>query len=116
MAVFLFLATGEVIVWHYSQSLENAEIEKQRLTDAMMAFKNIRYHVVQIQQFLTDAAAVGVADYSEALSERDAALNQLEKLTKTMPEARETLAIAKSDVRAISLNRSYKIYYNYISL
>lgn len=101
MAVFLFLATGEVIVWHYSQSLENAEIEKQRLTDAMMAFKNVRYHVVQIQQFLTDAAAVGVADYSEALSERDAALNQLEKLTKTMPEARETLAIAKSDVRTL---------------
>jgi len=101
IAVMLLLSIGEAVVWQYSQSLEGSEIEKKRLNDALITFKNVRYHVVQIQLFLTDAAVVGVSDYNEALSERDAALNGLEKLGNFMPEAAEALAIAKSDIRTL---------------
>jgi len=55
------------------------------MIDAMLTFKNIRYHVVQIQQFLTDSSAVGEADYSEARNERDAALNDTIEMSIKVP-------------------------------
>jgi len=68
--VALLLIVGNMFVWLSHGKLETAEAEKQRLINATLAFKNVRYHVVQIQQFLTDASAVGEDDYSDALAEK----------------------------------------------
>lgn len=101
LVIVLLLVGGEGIIWQSSRSLDKAETEKERLVEAMLAFKNVRYHVVQIQQFLTDASAVGEADFSEALIERDNALAELEKLSNLMPEAKLALNIAKTDVNTL---------------
>ncbi|WP_168209650.1 methyl-accepting chemotaxis protein [Chromobacterium paludis] len=54
----------------------------------MLAFKNARYNVVQIQQFLTDAAATGEgADaYKDAGSNRDQGQKELDKLMQLQPD------------------------------
>ena len=83
---FLLLA-GNVIVWNRSASLESATEETSRIEHGMMAFKDARFHVVQIQQYLTDAAAVGEADFTEAGRNRDAALAKFGQLAKLMPES-----------------------------
>ena len=62
IAVILLLVAGNVIVWQSSQSLENAEAEKNRLTDALLTFKDVRYHVILIQQFLTEVDWTGDTD------------------------------------------------------
>jgi len=101
LTVIILLACGQGIVWQSSQSLEKAEFEKERLTQAMMAFKNARYHVVQIQQFLTNSSAVGEADFTEAQNEREAALAELDNLSGIMPEASEALSITRADVKVL---------------
>ncbi|TCV87513.1 MULTISPECIES: methyl-accepting chemotaxis protein [Methylomonas] len=93
--VAVLLVVGNVFVWISHGKLQIAETEKQRLVNATLAFKNVRYHVVQIQQFLTDASAVGEDDYSEALTEKNAAHTELASLLAIMPEMK--LAINDAD-------------------
>lgn len=93
-AVAALLIIGNVIVWLTHDRLVAAENDKARLTEATLAFKNGRYHVVQIQQFLTDAAAVGENDYSEALEEKAAAHGELARLMQILPEFQADIAAA----------------------
>jgi hypothetical protein len=59
-ALLLF---GNLIVWNSNASLAAAAEEASRIEQSIRAFKDTRFHVVQIQQFMTDAAAVGEADF-----------------------------------------------------
>lgn len=93
--VALLLVVGNLFVWISHDKLQTAEAEKQRLINATLVFKNVRYHVVQIQQFLTDASAVGEDDYSEALAEKNAAHAELTSLLTMMPDMK--LAIKDAD-------------------
>ena len=76
-------------------SLKNAELsaEKKGLTDAQLVFKDIRFNIVQIQQFLTDVSATGdlgpLKDAEENLNEAKQRLNHL---SNTFPDKREALA------------------------
>ncbi|WP_446807883.1 methyl-accepting chemotaxis protein [Methylomonas sp. 2BW1-5-20] len=97
-AVALLLIIGNAFVWISHGELQSAEAEKQRLLNASLAFKNVRYHVVQIQQFLTDASAVGEDDYSEALTEKNAAHNELASLLAITPELKTELREADKSV------------------
>ncbi|CAK0759145.1 methyl-accepting chemotaxis protein [Gammaproteobacteria bacterium] len=92
ISITLLLGIGNFVVWKgNSAALQIAEEEKQRLLDAVLAFKDIRYHVVQIQQFLTDASVVGKEDYSESQQQRDAAKMMLTHLTKLISDMQDTL-------------------------
>jgi methyl-accepting chemotaxis protein len=97
-AVALLLIIGNAFVWISHGELQTAEAEKQRLLNASLAFKNVRYLVVQIQQFLTDASAVGEDDYSEALTEKNAAHNELASLLAIMPELKIEIREADKSV------------------
>lgn len=86
ISITLLLGIGNLVVWKKnSASLHEVEVEKQRLLDAVMAFKDARYHVVQIQQFLTEASVVGVEDYSESRPQLDAAKIVLTTLAQSLP-------------------------------
>lgn len=99
--VALILIIGNIFIWLSHDKLKTAEIEKQRLLSASLAFKNVRYHVVQIQQFLTDASVVGEQDYSEALEERTAAHNELNRLAEILPESNAVIGEADRSVNAL---------------
>jgi len=79
------LLLGNLIVWNSNASLAAAAEEASRVEQSIRAFKDTRFHVVQIQQFLTDAAVVGEADFSQATAQREKALSQLERLAGLWP-------------------------------
>ena len=79
------LLIGNLIVWNSNASLAAAAAEASRIEQSIRAFKDTRFHVVQIQQFLTDAAAVGEADFAEASVQREKALSQLGRLAGLWP-------------------------------
>ncbi|CAK0753851.1 methyl-accepting chemotaxis protein [Gammaproteobacteria bacterium] len=92
ISITLLLGIGNLIVWERnSVALQAAEAEKQRLSDAVLAFKDVRYHVVQIQQFLTDASVVGQEDYHESQPQRDVAKTILTDLAKLVPNLQNML-------------------------
>ncbi|HPU81267.1 MAG TPA: hypothetical protein PLL43_13010, partial [Accumulibacter sp.] len=59
MLVGTLLLLGILIVWNSNASLNAAAEEALRIEQSLLAFKDTRFHVVQIQQFMSDAAAVG---------------------------------------------------------
>ena len=60
------LVAGHVVIWRSSNAMAVAADEAARAEQAIRPFKHSRCHVVGIQPFLTDAAAVGEATFSEA--------------------------------------------------
>lgn len=112
LAVVLFI--GNVVIWISYERLQQTEVEKQRFIDGSMAFKNVRYHVVQIQQFLTDASVVGEIDYSEARKERQAAQEELRKLGYLIPEMLKLTQDASQDINQLFLigERMANAYYS----
>ena len=97
-AINVVLLAGILVVWYCNVTLQRAETEKQRVENAMLAFKDVRYHVVQIQQFLTDASAVGEEDFHEAQAEQKGAHQEIGKLTKLVPEMQPALGLADGAV------------------
>ena len=94
----LLLLAGNLIIWNSNASLRAATESAGQVEHAMMAFKDVRYHVVQIQQFLTDASAVGEADYSEAQAEQKAAQEELDRLSSLLPGKQAVIAELKTAV------------------
>jgi methyl-accepting chemotaxis protein len=94
----VLLLTGFLVVWYSNATLQRAETRKQRVEDAVLAFKDVRYHVVQIQQFLTDASVVGEEDFHEAQAEQKGAHQELGKLMSLVPELKPDLRIADTAV------------------
>ena len=62
--------------------------EQQRLANAELALEETRYHVVQIQQFLTDVSATANTDgFQDAKDELTSALYSLDKLLSGMGQS-----------------------------
>jgi methyl-accepting chemotaxis protein len=57
--VALLLLSGSAISWWINAEQRKAEDQTQVYSQASLIFKETRYNIVQIQQFLTDAAATG---------------------------------------------------------
>lgn len=98
VSVASILVLGTILIWCSNVKLREADLDKQRLVDASLAFKNVRYHVVQIQQFLTDASAVGENDYSDALEQQKNAHQELIRLIQIAPEMKDRIAAAEAEV------------------
>lgn len=97
----IVLIVGTVMIWAVNLNLRQTELAKQRMVDSSLAFKDVRFHVVQIQQFITDASVIGSDDYSEARAERDAALEQLKRLRMLAPEFAGRIAEAERDTNML---------------
>jgi len=64
-----------------------ARAEAERLTTAMLAFKDVHLNVAQVQQFLTDVAATGeTGGFRDARENFESAQSGLVKLAKLLPE------------------------------
>ena len=75
---------------------------EQTLVTAMLALKDVRFHVVQIQQFLTDASATGDTDpFSEAEQHKTGALERLDDFLAVMPRHSAAVGELKSAVAAL---------------
>ena len=98
VVVSIILLIGNGMIWLSNQALSRAEEDMQRLNSAMLSFKNVRYHAVQIQQFLTDASAVGSEDFSEAQAQRQEAHTELDQLKQLVPELGGVISGATRDV------------------
>ena len=91
--VALLLLSGSAISWWINAEQRKAEDQTQVYSQASLIFKETRYNIVQIQQFLTDAAATGESadDYRDAESNRQQAMRNLDALQKLLPEQAEAV-------------------------
>ncbi|RQW29281.1 hypothetical protein EHS17_03115 [Rhodobacteraceae bacterium CH30] len=80
------ILAGALLVVQQSVHLNEAEATNRQTSAAIAAFKDVRFHVVQIQQFLTDASAVGVAEFNDARQHRDSAKALLQQLGQQQTE------------------------------
>jgi methyl-accepting chemotaxis protein len=101
LLICTLLLAGNVVIWRSSSALAVAADDAARAEQAIRLFKDSRYHVVQIQQFLTDAAAVGEASFSEAGEHRTQALNHIDRLAALVPERQAALRQLGDAVRRI---------------
>ena len=91
LAVAAFLAMGCLALgWNELRfrGIANADREQTTEVEAMRLLKDMRYHVVQIQQFLTDVAAThDDGGYDEAREQLAAAVAAADRLAALHPEA-----------------------------
>lgn len=89
------LAGGASIASRFTV-IERADTGRHVALEAMLALKDARFHVVQIQQFLTDVGAThDEGGYAEARTHERAALEALERLGSRVP----SLAAELGDIR-----------------
>ena len=83
---------GTIVAINVFASLESDELleDEMRLIDGQIAFKDMRYNIAQIQQFLTDVGATGDMEArSEAKENLDIAVLSLQNISKVLPEYAE---------------------------
>jgi methyl-accepting chemotaxis protein len=82
--VTVSLVTLTTIFWLLSDDVSERVADQERVATAMITLKDARYHVVQIQQFLTDVAATaddgGYEEAADNLRQADASLDRLARL------------------------------------
>ncbi|KJV25144.1 hypothetical protein VI06_19805 [Aquitalea magnusonii] len=103
LLVALLLLTGSVISLWTNTLQRRADDQVQVYSQASLIFKETRYNIVQIQQFLTDAAATGVGadDYRDAESNRLLAMQNLDTLQKLLPEQADAVSQLKPLVQGL---------------
>ena len=99
----VILIAGNLAIWLANSELQKAEAEKQRINNALIAFKNVRYHVAQIKQLLTDASLLGKNDYAEADAERISAHGELRRLYDLAPEMKDLMTGASENIEKLYL-------------
>ncbi|WP_047236598.1 methyl-accepting chemotaxis protein [Chromobacterium subtsugae] len=94
------LLFGNLLIWQGNASLRQAATASGNASAALLHFKNARYNVVQIQQFLTDAAATGETadDYRDEETNWKQALTELDTLSQLLPELTADLQTLKPQV------------------
>jgi methyl-accepting chemotaxis protein len=95
------LLIAAIIIWNSGADLRATEAETSRIEHGVLAFTDVRFHVVQIQQFMTDSAAVGEADFAHARAQRQAADTSLSELLKLMPEYTKEISTLQQDVEKL---------------
>ncbi|WP_233423252.1 methyl-accepting chemotaxis protein [Vibrio metoecus] len=100
LIVVVLLLLSNTVLSYNSRMLSELESTQDSLYKARTIFKDVRYHVVQIQQYLTDASAVGELEEDQALAEehKTAALNALDSLALLVPDLSNQVNDAKSGV------------------
>jgi len=86
LVVVAILCVFVLLTWATFNRVQEKAAEQQRLADAMQAALNARYHVVQIQQFLTDVAATAESGgFADAKHEADRAAESIKLLAELLP-------------------------------
>ncbi|EIS3738122.1 PilZ domain-containing protein [Aeromonas hydrophila] len=101
VAVPLIMASI-VSLWS-SQAQLRAQEKVERFNQAHLIFKETRYDLVQIQQFITDAAVTGNTEegLAEAATFRDTALQNLNTLMRSLPDLSDELLPMQETVKGL---------------
>ncbi len=85
---------------HQRMSQVRQELDNnQQVVEAMLALKEARFHVVQVQQFLTDAGATAEEEvFAEARESLNAAHSSLEQFITLVPASTTTARQLKDDI------------------
>ena len=76
--------------------------EEQRMVKVMLTLKDVRFHVIQIQQFLTDASATGEEDpFEEAKENLQDALKKTDEFATLSPAHRERAAQLRKRIESL---------------
>jgi methyl-accepting chemotaxis protein len=76
--------------------------DEQKMVKVMLTLKDIRYHVIQIQQFLTDASATGEEDpFEEAKENLRDALKRTEEFAALSPAHKDRAAALRKRIEGL---------------
>lgn len=102
ISAIALLSFGFVAVtWTMSGNLSARIVEQNREAEIMQKLAEVRFHIVQIQQFLTDVSATADRDgFDEAMNDLKSADNALDGLMPLMPELSGKLGEYKERVHA----------------
>ncbi|MDC7714293.1 methyl-accepting chemotaxis protein [Vogesella sp. LYT5W] len=99
LTVIMLLAQGIAVALSMSKVLANSRHEHQVADAISDRMKDIRFHVVQIQQFLTDVSATADRDgFSDAKTHYQQALQQLEELKTISPQYEQEAATTRAAI------------------
>jgi methyl-accepting chemotaxis protein len=91
-----------LFTWIQLTRIDSRVDEAEQLTDAVLSMKDTRFHIVQIQQFLTDVGATADdGGYSEAKENLAAAVTRLGDLARMLPETAVQVADLKQQIHAL---------------
>jgi methyl-accepting chemotaxis protein len=97
------LLTGSAVTWWTNNLQRQADDEVERFNQASLVFRDTRFNVVQIQQFLTDAGATGEGgdDYRNAAENLKQAMQNLDVLQTMLPDVASEVGQIKPLVQAL---------------
>jgi len=94
------LVLGLVLIeWNLFKAVDEGAAKRERIDQAVEQILDVRYHTVQIQQFLTDVAATGEkGGYGEAKQNLDASFAKLDALGKLLPGSRANFEKLRTEI------------------
>ncbi|MDD3518845.1 MAG: methyl-accepting chemotaxis protein, partial [Chromatiales bacterium] len=97
------LLLGQVVFTNiYLEELEDRADQSEMLTRARLAAMDARFHIVQVQQFLTDVSATGdEGGYEEARQNSEAALKSLTELGTLVPSRATDISRVADQLKAM---------------
>ncbi|MFM5074587.1 MULTISPECIES: methyl-accepting chemotaxis protein [Aeromonas] len=97
------LIVASIVSLWSSQAQLRAQEKVERFNQAHLIFKETRYDLVQIQQFITDAAVTGNTEegLAEAATFRDTALQNLDTLMRSLPDLSDELLPMQETVKGL---------------
>ena len=81
----IMMLSSHLIVWKFDRDQKISYKQNNFNYENIINMKDIRFHIVQIQQFMTDSSVIGSMDISEATNEYKLAKNQLQLLSSSNP-------------------------------
>ncbi len=104
ISIILFVASSVfvVLLWNGFNEIDKTIAHQVKQERAVLILKDIRFHVVQIQQFLTDVGATRKqGGFSEAKENLANALDKLSALETTQPELRSDIDQLKQEISSM---------------
>ena len=92
VAFFIIFTIGALFVRSHFALMSGYGEQAQVYSNAAFSLRDVRFHIVQVQQFITDAALTGAQiSITEATDNRDAATQALNQLTAQLPESKSEI-------------------------
>jgi methyl-accepting chemotaxis protein len=96
VTLFVLVFLLSVVWWGFRQADESIGEENAVAIPALLAMLEVRFDVVQVQQFLTDVSATGEEDgFKEAKTAFDNGLQNLDKLIRLEPQLSKEISSVK---------------------
>ena len=102
LAIWIALIALWQLNSHALKRTDQALDIEQSMVKTMLILKDVRYHIVQIQQFLTDASATAEeGSFGEAKEQLNAAQNKLNEFAEKSPAHLATATQLKRDIEGL---------------